>query len=79
MNYAMRQQIDLGEAIDLAANPRTPDGDYVLAEVVEGADYCDSSEGDWIWSIGRLATGDVHASTSVKFCNHPRAECLWVR
>ena len=79
MNCAMRRAIELGEAIDLAANPRTPDGDYVLTEVVEGSDYCDSSEGNWIWTIGRLATGEVLASSSMKFCSHPRAQCLWVR
>lgn len=79
-NRRMAEKLAAGEAIDVSDCPRTPDGDYILAEFVEDVDYCNARTEQWIWSIGReLATGEIHAAHSAKLYQNPAYLCLWLR
>jgi hypothetical protein len=79
-NKAMARKLRAGEAIDLAKNQETATGDYLLNTFVEGKDYCDSRKEFWIWSIGRhIESGFILASTTTKFYQNPKFECLFLR
>jgi len=76
----MQEKLQSGDAIDLSDCKRTPDGDYIVTNFVEGVDYCDTKTESWIWSIGKnLETGQVVASTSTKFYGDPNYKCVWLR
>ena len=79
INQRMQEKLEEGEAIDLSTNKR--EGRYyVLDEVVEGMDYCDSVRECWIWSIGRRhSDGKILADTSSVFYQNNNFKCLWLR
>lgn len=82
-NQAMQRKLIKRKAIDVSTCERTAAGDYLLAEFVEGKDYCDALAEAWIWSIERvlrplpsvmangerrlLAPGQYLASTTTRF------------
>lgn len=85
-NKAMERKLQSGEAVDLAACPRTADGDYDLDEghlarkLVEGKDLCDAKREVWMWSVGvNKRTGQAVACTSSKFYQNDEFECIWLR
>lgn len=79
MNLRMLEKVREGDAIDISDRTTTPNGDYILDQV-EDVDYCDLRKQAWIWSIGKhKQTGQILASTSAKFYQHPEYECLWLR
>lgn len=81
MNRAMERKLASGDALDVSAFKRTPDGHYVIPEGTDlEGDFCDAQTEEWIWSIGRdLETGITLASTSTVFYQNPGYECLWLR
>ncbi|MDT4967611.1 MAG: hypothetical protein QOJ64_2348 [Acidobacteriota bacterium] len=81
-NAMLRSMLE-GECLDVRKIGRplrgTP-GDFILGGFLEGIDYADVDNGEWIWSIGRnKKTGQIRASTSGRYYEHPDYECLWVR
>lgn len=79
-NLRMQEKLLNGEAVDVKECDRTADRDYILAEFLEGVDYCDSGVEAWIWSIGvEHKTGRIVASTSAKFYQNLEYKCLWLR
>lgn len=80
LNLRMKEMVESKEAIDVSSCGRTPEGHYVLTSFVEDVDYCDAKLERWIWSIGRnRTTGQILASTSSEFYEHPDFECLFLR
>jgi hypothetical protein len=79
--YTMMEKVKFGEAIDVSIYRRTSEGDYILDHVEEGCDYCDTTTGRWIWSIGRdlKVPGRYVASTGRKYQNRAGFECVWLR
>jgi hypothetical protein len=81
MNRSMEELLKSGDALDVrkighAIQP----GLFALDEFHEGKDYCDAEHEVWMWSIGRdKDTGDILASTTAEFYQHPDFECLWLR
>jgi hypothetical protein len=79
-NQAMRRKLANGEAVDISARPKTPEGHYMLEEFVEDVDYCDAKTEEWIWSIGKhIETGKIFASTTTFFYQNVAFTCLWLR
>ena len=80
MNLSMERKLRAGEAIDVSKCKRNTDGDYILTEFNDNTDYCDAKTETWIWSIGKSReTGIILASSSTKFYNNPKFECLFLR
>lgn len=83
MNLRMQEKVRDREAIDVADYPR--EGNYYIlggkADVLElDADYCDTKNVRWIWSIGRRKSdGVILASTGTEFYQNPDFKCLWLR
>jgi hypothetical protein len=80
MNRSMLRKLVRGEVIDVSECDRTDDGFYVLKRFVEGKDYADCAEEEWIWSIGKRRTdGVILASTSNVLYQNPDFDCLFLR
>lgn len=78
-NQAMRRKLNARKAIDVSGYP-IYGGAYVLPFFTEGADYCDSRNERWIWSIGRRKSdGVILASVTDEFYQNDEFECLWLR
>jgi hypothetical protein len=78
----MKEKMERGDAIDVGdlVTGRTPEGHYILRAFIKGTDYCAADEEKWIWSIGKnRKTGQIVASISTNFYQHPDFECLWLR
>lgn len=79
-NKAMARKLSKGAAIDVSIFPRDKDGNYILPDYADGADYCDKQKEEWIWSIGkRRSDRTILASTDNRFYSNPDFECLWLR
>lgn len=80
-NLRMREKLDAGECIDVNTIGRSiGSGVFVLKSYVDGVDYCDAANDQWIWSIGKdLLTNEILASTDTRFYQHPQYNCLWLR
>jgi hypothetical protein len=80
-NLRMREKLDLGECVDVNKIGRVDGpGVFVLTRYVDGVDYCDAANDQWIWSIGKdVDTGEIVAATDTRFYQHPQYVCLWLR
>lgn len=81
LNLRMQEKLEAGEALAVEdVGEPTPDGRWKLRSFTEDVDYCVRSTESWIWSIGRhKQTGEIHASTSSEFYQHPEYTCLFLR
>lgn len=90
-NYAMRQKIKNGEAVDLSTLPIERQGPIALVDMTNAGrspydiqsgevDFCILTTEEWIWSIGHNPkTGRIVASTDARFYGMDGWECLWLR
>src|SRR5215467_10998757 len=78
-NKTMERKLNAGICKDVSACQRKGDF-YVLSAVMPGMDYCNAQTEQWIWSIGRHnKSGEILASHTTNFYQHPRFDCLWLR
>lgn len=78
-NYELQTQKTF---IDVAEFPKTDNGDYILENGFISplvSVYYDSKLNKDIRSVGRhVDTGEIHASTEIKFHQHPDYELLYL-
>ena len=82
-NYAMERKLQSGEALDVNLIGKPMEnfpGVWTIEGFLEDIDYCDAEDEQWIWSIGQdIHTGQIYASTDVRFANNPKFLLLWLR